>query len=146
MDKDCLIYSLHTDFTIIICHESYSIPLLHLLTVYSFYSSFFCPSDIRLCGTVTWASSKAVSSKCIMTKAFSSRLASLLPSRSFSRFVFYPPPHPGRSCYVSPLDCAFSVHFISGDEFGFSIPMIAFCSPLFVLLVFFAVSVNLVCK
>lgn len=44
---------------------------LFTYSLLSFCLSVFCPSDTRLCGTDTWASSKAVSSKCITTEAVS---------------------------------------------------------------------------
>lgn len=75
---------------------------------YSLFSLFlfFYPSDIRLCGTDTWVSSKAVSSKCTTTEGISSRLTTRLPTLLPPWFVLYTPPSPRpprRHCYVSSL-------------------------------------------
>lgn len=111
VDKDCLIYSFHRDFTITVCHKTSSTFMLRLLTLCSLSVSVFYPSDIRLCGTDTWVSSRAVSSKCITTEMF--WLALLFPFPQTSPVLFL------ALCFVLFLICffnfknsAFKFHFL----------------------------------
>lgn len=91
-----------------------SAPFTH--SFLSFCLFVFCPADTKLCGTDTWASSKAVSSKCFTTEAY------------FFPCLFFPlslPPPPTRWCrYLSPSSSHFlCFRFVSGDNFfTFSLP------------------------
>lgn len=82
-----------------------SLALLFAPFTYSFLSfclSAFCPSDTRLCGTDTWALSKAVSSKCITTEAVSWKLAPHFSMLLCCLFFGLPPPW---SRYLNPWVC-----------------------------------------
>lgn len=61
VDKDCLIYFLHPDFTITVCHETYTVSLLHLLIVYS--SFVFLSLPLR--HQVVWDRYMGVIKSCI---------------------------------------------------------------------------------
>ncbi|XP_038555470.1 fibroblast growth factor (acidic) intracellular binding protein a isoform X1 [Micropterus salmoides] len=125
------------DMRLYLTHYTNSAHILDTFNLLSVCLSVFWPSDIRLCGTDTWASSKAVSSKCIMTEAFS--LCRFFPCFVFCLF------HPAEAFLLAPPFVLSLFRLISGDEFCLLSPIIAFslpvCNPSGP-----EVSVNPVCK
>lgn len=80
-----------------------SAPFTH--SFLSFCLFVFCPADTKLCGTDTWASSKAVSSKCFTTEAY------FFPCLFFP--LSLPPPPPADAVISAPPVRTFSVFDLS---------------------------------
>lgn len=113
---------------------SYDLKYLFASLIHSLLSlclSVFCPSDTRLCGTDTWASSKAASLKCITTEGFffTTRLSLLPTIPSVCRTLPYAP-HPPLKPLSLPLGLfSLCFQFVSGDVLGFTSPVITFSPP-----------------
>lgn len=89
--KDCHIYFSSPRFHNYSVSWDCTVPLCSIYLQFAVFLSLLCApsSDTRSCGTDTWVSSKAVSSRCITTEASVSQLVPLLSPLSLW-FVFPP--------------------------------------------------------